>query len=64
MPLSSSRNASKIVSAASIPDFIARWMPFKRWLLSMPPLSPTSRKPSPDRRGIEYQPPSGIALAP
>ena len=58
------RSASKIVSAASIPDFIARWMPLSRWPLTKPPLSPMSRKPSPESFGIDHQPPSGMALAP
>ncbi len=40
------QSARSSVSAASIPDFMARWMPFSRWEFSRLALSPISRPPS------------------
>jgi len=60
----SETNALEIVSAASIPDFMAKWIPFTLCPFINPAESPISIAPLIDSFGIEYQPPSGNDLAP
>ena len=56
--------AVRIVSAASMPDFMAVWMPFSRCTFSMEALSPTNSAPSTASCGIVYSPPADSVLAP
>ena len=57
-------SASKIASAAVIPDFIAVWVPLIFGTLRNPAVSPTSSPPGNVSFGIDWMPPSLTARAP
>ena len=56
--------AAKAASAASMPDFIAVWLPLIRGTLTKPAEQPISAPPGNASFGTDCQPPSLIARAP
>ena len=50
--------------AASMPDFIAMWVPLTLGTLRKPAVSPISTPPGKDSLGTDWKPPSLSARAP
>jgi hypothetical protein len=57
-------SASHTASAASIPDFIAAWLPLIRDALRKPASSPIRQPPGKTNFGSDCRPPAEIARAP
>jgi len=55
---------AKTVSAATMPDFIAVWLPLIFGTLRNPAVSPISAPPGKSTSGIDWNPPSLSARAP
>ena len=58
------RSRANTASAATMPDFIAVWLPLIFGTLRNPALSPISAPPGKSSRGIDWNPPSLSARAP
>ena len=56
--------AAAMASAASMPDFIAVWLPLMRGTLTKPAEQPASAPPGKASLGTDCQPPSLMARAP
>ncbi len=56
--------AANTASAATIPDFIAVWVPLILGMFRKPAVSPISTPPGKVNLGMDWMPPAEIARAP